>query len=711
MQQEDSGIQRMNWRGWASIGAVLACWSLPALAQLPPMPNIPQIGARDRPAGEHFKIVIPNRPAPVPLILHVSPSGSDEGDGSAARPFASLARAQQAVRTLNHDHDVTVSLAQGVYRLTAPLRFNARDGGQNGYTVRWEGAPGLRTMLSGGAPVTGWSQVDKQRNIWMARVPVGMDPRQLSVAGRLVQRASVEIPRSAVAFHPWGLEIRDPAWRFLATLPDQSRMEIEGMSWFTHRHAMVDHIDGDRIVMQQPGWRNNLVGYDTLARPVSADVARLFLVNALAFLRDPGHWFVDPKAGRLYYKPLPGEDMNRIEVVLPHLEHLVSIAGTYDDPVRDLEFRRLHFSHTSWRHPSGPDGYASQQSGAYLSGDLVDYPADPVRDCSWGCWSFERMRNRWSQQPAAVQVAAARRILFDEDRFSQLGQIALGIGNNPDANDSGIGLGSSAIEVTNSEFVDLAGGAIMAGGIQPDAHHPSRPEMGLRDIIIRNNRIKSVSHDYKEQSAILVTYASGTIIMNNDVSDTPYDGIDVGWGWGANDPGGSAEYWRKQRGYYDQPGNIVYDTPTTLRDTVVKGNRVGRVKQWFPDGGAIYHLSADPGALIAENYVYDVAGSGGIAIYLDEGSRYVTVRNNVLDRIGGVWLNLNTQSHIAPKRTALDNVATGNWYNGGKLNGEWSDYLNNRAADNVLVTGKDWPIEAQRIIDASGVQQAASRRP
>lgn len=408
---------------------------------------------------------------------------------------------------------------------------------------------------------------------------------------------------------------------------------------------------------------------------------------------------------------MPGEDMNRIEVVLPHLEHLVSIAGTYDDPVRDLEFRRLQFSHTSWRGPSGPGGYASQQSGAYLADDLVDYPADPVRDCSWGCWSFERMRNRWSQQPAAVQVAAARRILFDEDRFSQLGQIALGIGNNPDANDSGVGLGTSAIEVTNSEFVDLAGGAIMVGGVQPDAHHPSRPEMGLRDIIIRNNRINSVSHDYKEQSAILVTYASGTIIINNDVSDTPYDGIDVGWGWGANDPGGSAEYWRKQRGYYDQPGNIVYDTPTTLRDTVVKGNRVGRVKQWFPDGGAIYHLSADPGALIAENYIYDVAGAGGIAIYLDEGSRYVTVRHNVVDKVGGVWLNLNTQSHIAPRRAALDNVATDNWYNSGKLNGEWSDYLNNRTSDNIVVIGSQWPVEARRVIDASGVEKVTSRRP
>lgn len=691
---------------WLCLFAISAGSSGPAMTQLPAMPDIPRMAPPERPEDRHFRVVIPNRPAPTPIILHVSPQGSDDGDGSARKPFASLVRAQQAVRSLNRDHDVTVSLAAGTYRLNAPLRFGAGDGGQNGYTVRWEGVPGTRAILSGGQPVTGWRQVDQQRNIWAASVPAGTDPRQLTVAGKLAPRASVEIPRTAVAFHPWGLEIKDAAWRFLAQLPGQSRIEVEGMSWFTHRHAMVDRIEGDRIIMQQPGWRNNLVGYDTMARPVSAEVARLFLVNALAFLREPGQWFVDPKAGQLYYKPRPGEDMSQIDVVLPRLEHLLSIAGSYDEPVRDLEFRRLQFSHTSWLQPSGPEGYASQQSGAYLAGELVDYPADPIRDCSWGCASFERMRNRWSQQPAAVQVAAARRIVFDDDRFSQLGQIALGIGTNPEANESGVGLGTSAIEVTNNEFADLAGGAIMAGGVQPDAHHPTRPEMGLRDIIIRNNRIEGVSRDYKEQSAILVTYASGTLILNNDVSDAPYDGIDVGWGWGANDPGGSAEYWRKQRGYYDQPGNIVYDTPTTLRDTVVMGNRVSRVKQWFPDGGAIYHLSADPGALIAENYISDIAGSGGIGIYLDEGSRYVTVRNNVIDRVGGVWLNLNTQSHIAPRRTALDNVATANWYNSGKLNGEWSAYLNNRATDNVAVVGNQWPAEAKRVIDASGVRPA-----
>lgn len=697
-------------RAALSILATVAPILAPAGAQLPPQPSLPDVPAPVRSADHRFKIVIPERPSPIPMILHVAPGGSDHGDGSAAHPFASLPRAQAAVRTLNRDHDVTVSIAPGTYRLSAPLVFTPEDGGQNGYTVRWQGAEGARPILSGGVAVDGWRLADRARGIWSAPVPAGADPRQFGVNGRLAARAAIEIPRAAVVFHDWGLDITDPAWRALGQLPDQNRIEIEGMSWFTHRHAMVDHIAGNRIVMQQPGWRNNLVGYDTFARPVSAEVARMFLVNALAFLRQPGQWFVDPRRGLVYYKPRPGEDMARVGAVLPRLERLVTIAGTYDQPVRDLEFRHLQFSDTSWLRPSGGQGYASQQSGAYLAGDLTDYPADPIRDCSWGCRAFERMRNRWRQQPAAVQVAAATRIVFDDDRFSQLGQIALGIGNDANASDGGlaIGLGTSAIEITRSTFTDLAGGAIMVGGVQPDAHHPSRPEMGLRDILIRDNRISDISRDYKEQTGILVTYASGAVIMNNDVSDAPYDGIDVGWGWGANDPGGSSEYWRRQRGYYDVPGNIVYDTPTTLRDTVIVGNRVSRVKQWFPDGGAIYHLSADPGALIAENYISDVTGSGGIAIYLDEGSRYVTVRNNVIDSVGGVWLNLNTQSHIAPKRTALDNLASGNWYNSGRLNGEWSDYLNNRATDNIKVEGDAWPAAARDLIARSGVRKPAS---
>ncbi|MET0373358.1 MAG: right-handed parallel beta-helix repeat-containing protein, partial [Rhizorhabdus sp.] len=490
-----------------------------------------------------------------------------------------------------------------------------------------------------------------------------------------------------------------PAWRFLASLPDQGRIEVEGTGFFTDRRAIVQSIAGNRIEMKQPGWRNNLIGYDTLPKTIAGKKGRLFFVNSLAFLRDPGQWFVDPVAGKVFYKPRLGEDISQVEAVLPRLDALVSIGGTYDQPVTDLHFVGLGFAYTSWRGASGAEGYASQQSGSYLAGEIPNYPADPIRDCSWGCWAFETMRNRWRQQPAAVQIAAAVRVVFEQADFSHLGQIALGIGNNPEANASGIGYGVAGVEVRRSHFSDLAGGAVMVGGITPDAHHPPRSEMGVRNVVIADNRIETVSQDYKEQAAILVTYAAGTIITHNDVSGAPYDGIDVGWGWGVNDPGGSGAYRSRTRGYYDQPGNKVYDTPTILRDTVVVGNRVHRVKTWFEDGGAIYHLSADPGALIADNYVYDVKGA--IGLYLDEGSRYVTLRSNVVDG-AGTWLNANTMDSYLPHRTTTDNSAIGNWYNGGRLNGSWNSYMNNTLIDNVKVEGDVWPNAARTVMDRAG---------
>jgi hypothetical protein len=148
---------------------------------------------------------------------------------------------------------------------------------------------------------------------------------------------------------------------------------------------------------------------------------------------------------------------------------LLSIAGDYQHPVADLHFRGLSFQHTSWLEPSGPGGYPSQQSGAYLAGELPGYPNEPIRDCSWGCWAFEAARNHWRQQPAAVQVAAATRIVFADDEFTHLGQVALGVGNNADANLSGIGLGTTTIEILRNHFNDLAGGAIMVGGITHEA--------------------------------------------------------------------------------------------------------------------------------------------------------------------------------------------------------------------------------------------------
>ena len=252
------------------LAAVLAA-AAPARAQLPPPIAIPSVESAAPPNSEKAfsSVEIHERPAPTPVVIEVSPAGSDKGDGSAARPFATLVRAQAAVRALSRSHSVTVRLADGVYRLSAPLRFGVEDGGRDGYVVRWEAAKDAHPVISGGASVGGWRQADAARDIWVADIPRGADPRQIWVNDRLAHRADVEAPRRAFAFHDWGIQIVDPAWRFLADLPDQTRMEVENTGFFTDRRARVEKIVGDRILLAQPGWRNNLIGYDTFARPVS----------------------------------------------------------------------------------------------------------------------------------------------------------------------------------------------------------------------------------------------------------------------------------------------------------------------------------------------------------------------------------------------------------------------------------------------------------
>jgi hypothetical protein len=335
---------------------------------------------------------------------------------------------------------------------------------------------------------------------------------------------------------------------------------------------------------------------------------------------------------------------------------------------------------------------------------LPDYPADALTSCKWGCPIFEHARNEWNQTPAAIQVAAAKHIEFEHNVFAHLGQYALGIGNDADANVTGAGLGTAGVYVTRNVFTDLAGGAIQAGGVRRDAHHPQDPRQLNTQLFVINNRIESVSKDYRDNSAVLSTYVEGAMILHNELSDVPYDAIDIGYGWGIQDAHGNSNYRLYFRGY-DFPANLVYDTPTTHRDVYVAYNRIHGAKKYFHDGGAIYNLSASPGTVIAENYIFD--NDGRIGIYLDEGSRYLTVRNNVIADPKGTWLNANTVHDVLPLRVTLDNTATGNWHDGTVVGGLWDAYHNNPIVDDHLVQRGNWPAEARAVMANAGIEIGA----
>ncbi|MDG4856619.1 RICIN domain-containing protein [Streptomyces sp. T-3] len=590
--------------------------------------------------------------------------------------------------------DIVVQLAGGTYALSSPLTFTAADSGTGGHTVRWQAAPDARPIISGGRKVSGWTVADAGQNIWQASVGTGFDPRQLYVNGRIATRAQKAVNRGDFAFTPTGLTFTSGALSYLNNLKNQDRIELESVNSFTDRYAPVRSISNNTITMEQPAWNNNTWGYDTLSKPFRA--GPMYLVNAREFLDAAGEWYLDSAAGVLYYKPRSGEDMAAADVQLPRLESLLRVGGTHAAPAHHLSFTGLQFSHTSWLLPSSDQGYADQQTGAYMYGTW-QRPNDWLTSCQSGCQAFEAARPHWRQMPAAVQVSAANAVTFADNRFTALGQVGLGIGNDANAHATGVGLGASDIDVVRNVFEQISAGGVIAGGVQADAHHPGDTRMINKDIVYSDNLVHDVALEYRSHVGLLMTYTADSAMTHNEVYNLPYTGISIGYGWGANDAGGSQDY--TDRGLYNyQP---KYTTATIAKNYKVEGNHVHDVMRQMTDGAAFYSLSALPGTTVNRNYFQNT--NGWLGLYFDEGARYQSAANNVFENVGTwaygqLWANNNTGN-----LTLTDNWTTSSGTN------ITSGSRGNVNSGTVVVSGGNWPSGARSVMTSAGVRDQAQQ--
>ena len=105
--------------------------------------------------------------------FYVAVNGDDANPGTKARPFATVARARDAVRSINPKvpsktaKPIIVFIGGGTYFLNEPLVFRPEDSSER--PVLYAADPKDEAILSGGVLITGWREVAPGR--WETQLP------------------------------------------------------------------------------------------------------------------------------------------------------------------------------------------------------------------------------------------------------------------------------------------------------------------------------------------------------------------------------------------------------------------------------------------------------------------------------------------------------------------------------------------------------------
>lgn len=585
----------------------------------------------------------------------VSPQGNDGAAGTATAPFATLERARDAIRSLpqpQRNGDIAVTLRGGTYRLDHKLMLDGQDSGQPGHPVVYRAAPGEYPVITGSMQVKNWSPDNSLPGVYRASVGK-VTSRQLYINGVRATRArTIDYPPSyRPGFyylngvpHPDGIQYlpptsgplkpwQDPAqwtnipkieaviitqWKMM-TVPLESRITYPGYTPYPKFLPYVPPVGfppltvparTGLLVMKEQPWKNaNLFLASTTNQPGLWSFWQVTrFENAKQFLDEPGEWYLDesdPSGGMLYYMPRPGEDMATAQVELPLLDTLIEAQGQPAQPVANIRFEGLTFAYATWTDPA-VNGYVSDQSGFHLVGDrypvnVYGHVQEPVRT------------------PGNVRFVYARNIAFKESVFMHLGAVGLDFDT-----------GSQGNSIENCLFTDISSAAIQLGGITAIDHHPTSPEQVTQDNRITNNVIYKAGQEYVDVAGIYVGFSRNTLISNNTISDVPWSGIAMGWGWGLLDAGMFPGVPGAVRGQWGP-----FTTPTINSGNRITNNLIQRFLQVVWDGGAIYTTgqqgSSMEDALLIEGNVARSkrAAAGGNTFYTDGGSRYIVLKGNV----------------------------------------------------------------------------------
>ena len=552
--------------------------------------------------------------------IWISPKGSDFNDGTRQSPKATLTSALRQAREWRRTEDnriqggITIYMEGGTYAFHEPVFIRPEDSGTKESPTIIRSVGDEKVILSGGISIKGWK---KQGKVWVADVPAfngrPLDFRQLWVNGKKAVRArdveDFEKMNRICSVDEKNEILYVPAVSIRRLIDNKGNLKAKYAEIVLHQMWCVANlrirsveVQGDSAAIRFHQPESRIQFEHPWPRPmVTTDGhnSAFYLTNARELQDVPGEWYHDIDARKVYYYPREGEKMQEAEVIVPAVETLVRVEGTLDRPVCHIRFEKITFSYTTWMRPS-EKGHVPLQAGMYLTDG---YRIDPKMQRNYLNHPLDNQG--WLGRPAAaVRVVAARQIDFERCRFEHLGSTGL---DYEEAVQGGV--------VRGCLFRDIAGNGLLVGSFSPAAHETHLPynPADRREVCtqqqINNCYFTEIGNEDWGCLAIAAGYVGDVNIEHNEISEVPYSGISLGWGW--------------------------TQTVNCMRNNRVHANLIHHYAKHMYDVAGIYTLGSQPKSYVTENCVHSIYKPGYVHdpnhwfyLYTDEGSSFITVRDN-----------------------------------------------------------------------------------
>ncbi|WP_149495646.1 right-handed parallel beta-helix repeat-containing protein [Roseiconus lacunae] len=480
---------------------------------------------------------------------------------------------------------VVIRFRPGTIRLRSPLVINQSMVGEG---LMFEAIEQSKTSFSGAVQLTPHR---KEGRYWVYQVPetetLNQSPTVLLVNQKL--RRSARHPNVGYFRIEAAHKDRRSGFRFRAgdipadVNPQDAPCQLVFLHDWSSSRLPVREIDHDNRQLRTVG----PIGCSASHYAIDhfEKQPRYYLEGHRAFADLAGEWIYD--AERRQVLVVAGSEKEAPSIELPILEQLITTAGPNASPIKNVVFRGVRFTGTSF--PKTPGGLAGAQA-------TMHEPRDGNGD---------RLTKNRPMLSAAIHLEQANQIHFEHCTFAGLGNTALWIGGR--CNDC---------VVSDCQFQDIGGNGINLGEnndrrVDEDSWYRSAPQQVPTNNRIENCKIRHCGQVLSGSVAIWAALNRRLQIADNEISDCPYTGISLGWIWNP--------------------------TPSPAKENVISGNRISRVMQVLSDGGGIYTLGNQPGSVLRNNVITNVPLNAGRAesngMFLDEGTSGFEITGNTFRRI------------------------------------------------------------------------------